>query len=322
MFSTGNPDKQISNLSESEIIECIRAWLGPSNPGYPQGIGDDCAVLISEAEGKQIITTDAVTYGKHFDNQIASEAAGAKLIKRNLSDIAAMGGVPESAVLALLAGPDLSIDWLKGFFKGIRSECETYGIQLVGGDLSSLENGNFSAVLTLIGRATSPSLRKYAGERDFICVTGHLGGSRLGKHHNFKPRIQEGQWLAKREECTAMMDLTDGLSKDLKAIMPENCCALLDLDRIPISLDAHTLSRTTGSSSVELAFTDGEDYELLFCIASEVEFQKFKESWEEYFPQVPVSCIGRFQESSQAGRIIDTRTNESIPWTEGFEHFK
>ncbi|MEM7790204.1 MAG: thiamine-phosphate kinase, partial [Verrucomicrobiota bacterium] len=253
---------------------------------------------------------------------LSPEDAGAKLIKRNLSDIAAMGGVPESAVLALLLGPDLSVDWLEGFFKGIRSECQAYRIRLVGGDLSSLKEGSFSAVLTLLGRAISPCLRKGAKEGDLICVTGDLGGSQLKKHYDFKPRLQEGQWLAKRLDCTAMMDLTDGLGKDLKALIPESCCAMINLDKIPISRDAHKFSETVAGSPIELAFTDGEDYELLFCLASGIEFEKFRASWDADFPDIPVSCIGQFGVSNHAGLLLDARNNQPLPWTEGFEHFR
>ena len=154
---------------ESKLIDYIRDWLSEVSPPYPLGMGDDCAVLPASSY-QHIITTDSLSYGQHIDETVSPKDAGAKLIKRNLSDIAAMGGTADHAVLALLCGPDVSIDWLQEFFGGIRETCQTYSLKLVGGDISALPPGQFSSVLTLVGHSPHPKLRKSARIGDLLYV--------------------------------------------------------------------------------------------------------------------------------------------------------
>ena len=312
----------IAYLGETELIKQIKSWLGTTSPPSPNGIGDDCAVIHPTQKGQRLITTDAINYGYHFDDTIAAEDAGAKLIKRNLSDIAAMGGVPVSAVLALLCSPNLSIQWLKGFFLGIRKTCEHYMVSIVGGDISTLKATSFSAVLTLDGYATTPKLRSSSNIDDHIYITGALGGSRLGKHYQFEPRIPEGQWLANRPNCHAMMDVSDGLGKDLQALLPEKTAAHLHLDRIPLSDAAHKLAKTSGLEALEHAFCDGEDYELLFTMSSDTDTSVFEEKWGQNFPGTPLTCIGAIRSDSSNNFYLDAKTKAPLPWTQGFEHLK
>ncbi|CAA6678307.1 MULTISPECIES: thiamine-phosphate kinase [unclassified Lentimonas] len=319
---TSDPTGSVAHIGEVVLIDKISTWLGSVSPSAPHGIGDDCAVLEPIASGRQILTVDSVSYGQHFDASVSPEEAGAKLIKRNLSDIAAMGGVPGPAVLALLCSSDLSIVWLEQFFAGIRQTCERYGVSLVGGDISSLAASNFSAVLTLTGTAQTPKLRSTAIPDDHIYVTGTLGGSILGKHYTFEPRLDEGRWLAQRMHCSAQMDLTDGLAKDLKALLPVNSHAALDLDKIPIALAAKALSKQSGRSAMEHACCDGEDYELLFTMNPQVDRHSFETDWAKQFPETELTHIGVIRPSSSMGSLIDSQTNTALPWTHGFEHLK
>lgn len=322
MLISKNTADSIAQLGEVTLIEKIRAWLGPVNPPAPAGIGDDCAVIEPPVGAKQIITTDSVSYGQHFDDSVSAEDAGAKLIKRNLSDIAAMGGTPGPAVLALLCGPDVSIKWIEKFFTGVRVQCERHGVQLVGGDVSSLPPGSFSAVLTLTGSATTPKLRHSAQLGDHIYVTGTLGGSILKKHYAFEPLLAQGRWLAAQPNCRAMMDLTDGLAKDLKSILNKDSSAELDLDTIPISAAATACAQSSGRTTLDHAFCDGEDYELLFTLDADTDLQTFQNDWAEHFPDLELSRIGRIIEASPKGPFIDNKTNTALPWTHGFEHLK
>lgn len=319
---TKDPSDHISNLGESALIHHIRRWLGPVNPPAPRGIGDDCAVLDWLPEGQAILTTDSISYGQHFDDNISANHAGAKLIKRNLSDIAAMGGVPGPAVLALLSGPDLSIRWLQDFFCGIRHACECYAVPLVGGDISSLTPGNFSAVLTLTGTAFTPRLRSAGQLGDALYVTGSLGGSMLGKHYRFEPRLAEGQWLSTQPHCHAMMDLSDGLGKDLQSLLPGDAAARLNLDQLPVAAAALDRAMQSGLEAIEHVFCDGEDYELLFSMDAATDRQSFEQAWTQQFPETPLSCIGCIQAGSSAGPYLDANTNTALPWTRGFEHWK
>ncbi len=322
MRISSNREGSIAALGEVRLIRQIATWLGPVSPPSPEGIGDDCAVLEPPPAGKQILTTDSVSYGQHFDDSVSPEDAGAKLIKRNLSDIAAMGGTPGPAVLALLCGPDIAVAWLERFFTGIRQACQQYGVPLVGGDVSSLAAGNFSAVLTLTGHTPTPRLRHTARPGNHIYVTGTLGGSILQKHYAFEPRLAEGRWIAAQPMCTAMMDLTDGLGKDLKTLLPPACSAAIETSRIPVSADALTLAQTSGRSPLEHAFTDGEDYELLFTLDTESDCAAFETSWANQFPEVRLSRIGSFIPSIGEAPFVDATTNAALPWTHGFEHLK
>lgn len=317
---TDQKEESIRSLGEVRLIAQIREWLGEVVPPCPEGMGDDCAVVEPQA-GKQILTTDSLSYGQHFNDSLSAQAAGAKLVKRNLSDIAAMGGQPGHALLSLLCGADLRIDWLQGFIEGMRRRCAQHRVALVGGDVSGLPNGQFSAVLCLTGHLLhAPLLRSGAQRGDRIYVTGGLGGSLSNKHHSFEPRLPEGLWLAQSGQCSALMDLTDGLGKDLRELIPEGCAAYLDLDRIPVSDDARRLAEESERMPMEHAFCDGEDYELLFTVKGSTDLGAFESAWAAQFPQTRLSRIGRIGEATGDAPYLDAATGAALPWTKGFEH--
>lgn len=315
---------RLSDVGEKKLISNLRDWLGPVAPPPPAGMGDDCAVLPPSMPDQQLLlTTDSVSYGQHFDDSVSPQDAGAKLVKRNLSDIAAMGGQPGPALLNLLCSPDLSIAWLEEFISGIRQSCERYDVTVVGGDVSQLTLGQFTAALTLTGTISgTPALRSTAKIGDSIYVSGTLGGSILGKHYRFEPRLKEGQWLATQPECTTMMDITDGLGKDLAALLPEESSASIELNQLPVSADARECARDDERSAEEHAFCDGEDYELLFTISGGSNRLEFESRWKASFPTLELSRIGRIIEASSEGIYIDATSSKTLLWQSGFEHFK
>jgi len=322
MFSPTR-ESSVCSLGESRLIRHIEKWLGRASPEAPAGMGDDCAVIEVFADKRQLLTTDSLTYGQHFNDAIGPVEAGAKLIKRNLSDIAAMGGQPGPALLNLLMGPDLSINWLESFVSGIRECSLQYDLPIVGGDVSQLANGHFTAALTLSGWIdTDPKLRSGSRIGDAIYLTGSLGGSIIQKHYAFEPRLREGQWLARQKAVTAMMDLTDGLGKDLDALLPASASAAIDLARLPVSEDAVICAKADGKSAQAHAFCDGEDYELLFTVNNSTAKTAFEKEWKARFAELKLSCIGQIVEKNPAGRYIEVETNQALPWSHGFEHFK
>lgn len=317
---TGDPALSIGSLGERGVIAEIRRWLGTASPRSPFGLGDDCAVVPS-SKAPQLITVDPVIYGRHFDDKVPPAAAGAKLFKRNLSDIAAMGGVPRAAVVALAIDPAVSIRWLEQFYRGIARVSRMHGVPVVGGDVAQL-TGGIVATLTLLGGARSPHQRilTRSGARpgDWICVTGSLGGSRQAHHWNFSPRLAEGAWLASRREVVAMMDVSDGLAKDLSSLTPPGAMARLDSRMIPISGDARRASRSSGRSALAHALGDGEDYELVFALRGTTEFESFARDWRRRFPRLRLTRIGRFFRPSA---VADLR----VEWIDaacfgGYEH--
>jgi thiamine-monophosphate kinase len=277
--------ESIAALGERGLIGAIRRWLGSASPPAPFGIGDDCAVL-PRIGGRLLLTVDPVVYGRHFDDSVPARAVGAKLLKRNLSDLAAMGGSPRAAVVALALDPRVRLDWLEGFYRGLAACARRFGVALVGGDIAQAD-GTLVASLTLLGKAEGPRVLTRTGARagDSIYVTGALGGSRLsGRHHSFSPRLAEGAWLARQPAVLAMMDLSDGLAKDIHALTPQLGEAAVAPAEIP---------RNRGVSLAG-ALGDGEDFELLFALAARADPTAFERAWRRAFPRTRLSRIGRF----------------------------
>ncbi|ATC62851.1 thiamine-monophosphate kinase [Nibricoccus aquaticus] len=283
----------VAALGEERLISAIRRWLGDVSPPAPLGIGDDCAILPASKKA-QAITVDPVIYRRHFDDSIPPCAVGAKLLKRNLSDLAAMGAKPRAAVVALTLDPRTRLDWLEKFYRGLAACARTYNLAIVGGDVAQADK-ILAASLTLIGEASGSRMLTRAGARsgDWIYVTGPLGGSLLGKHHRFTPRLSEGAWLAAHPEVRAMMDLSDGLAKDLHALTPSNAEPALDPALIPISPAARKLARDSKRTPLAHALGDGEDFELLFAVRKNSNRASFEKTWLRHFRQ-PLYCIGNF----------------------------
>ncbi|TAG31402.1 MAG: thiamine-monophosphate kinase [Verrucomicrobia bacterium] len=308
------PVETIAALGEQKLLTRVRRWLGSTMPPAPRGMGDDCAVLPhspASTRGRSLlVTVDPVIYGQHFDHTVPARAAGQKLLSRNLSDIAAMGGRPTAAVLALALDPRTRIDWLEGFYRGLAATARRHGVAVVGGDLAT-HHGGLVASLTLLGETTTRRALTRAGaaEDDFIAVTGVLGGSLTSGHHwRFTPRLAEGAWLAARREVTAMMDVSDGLAKDLHALAPAKTKPLLFDELIP---------RRAGCD-LSAALTDGEDYELLFTVrGTPAVARRFTAAWAKAFPRTPITVIGRFvADSFPADGALNLAAYH------GFEHFR
>jgi thiamine-monophosphate kinase len=275
----------VSALGEERLIAAIRRWLGSVSPRAPFGIGDDCAVLAA-SRGRQLITVDPVIFGRHFDATVPPRAVGEKLLKRNLSDIAAMGGRPVAAVLALTLDPRVSQKWLEHFYRGLAAVARRHRVAIVGGDIAQAD-GTVAASLTLLGEATAPRVLTRTGARvgDWIYVTGVLGGSVASGHHfRFQPRLAEGAWLVAQREVRAMMDVSDGLAKDLHALTPRGATPALVADALPVRRGA----------DVRAALTEGEDYELLFALARTADRERFARAWHRAFPRTRLTCIGQF----------------------------
>lgn len=274
----------VASLGEERLIGEIRRWLGSASPRPPGGIGDDCAVL-RPARGRELITVDPVVYGVHFDDAVSPAQAARKLLRRNLSDIAAMGGAPRAAVVALALDRTLSLRWLERFYRGLADDARRHGVPVVGGDVTFLK-GAFVATLALTGEARGRVVgRRGSRAGDWIYVTGLLGRSLpTGHHHAFAPRLAEGAWLARRPEVRAMMDVSDGLAKDLRALeSPGARAAVL----------AAALPRRSGADLGE-ALCDGEDYELVFSVRSGARRGLLESAWRRRFPRTRLTCIGRF----------------------------
>lgn len=313
----------IGALGEMKILERVRHAFEKVSPPAPRGIGDDCAVLPTVPEKfssakkipARLVTTDSLIFGKHFDETISPENAGKKLVRRNASDIAAMGGTPSDTVLAFVMSRDVSADWLEKFLRGVASACEENEIELSGGDVASAPLPHFfSATLALTGFSENPLPRVGASVGDTLFVTGTLGGSIRKKHFAFRPRIAEGKFLAALPSGSvhACIDVTDGLLKDHAALLPPNAHADFDFDALPVSDDARAL----GGDLVRRAFCDGEDYELLFAVPENFS-EKLVELWQKNFPETQLSRIARIVPGTENPALAARLGN-----AHAYEHFR
>ena len=272
-------------------------------------MGDDTAVL--ENGTGNLLTTDSLVFGRHFDEQLDPAKAGAKLLKRNLSDIAAMGGAPGAAVLAGFLSPHTSIAWLGHFVRGLATCALQYDVSIVGGDLTETP-GFLGFNLTLTGRSEHPLLRGKAQVGDHIWVTGELGNSIAGHHASFTPRLPEGAWLAKESAIRAMIDVTDGLAKDLPALLSPGTAAAIDLKAIPLR---------AGCKHLAQAFTDGEDYELLFLADPTWVDTRGPMRWFTA-SNTRLTCIGKITTAKTDTALLrDSATDEPLDFGSGYAHF-
>ena len=305
---TDRRHESVAAFGEEKLIAAIQRWLGVASPKTPFGIGDDCAVLRA-SHGRQLITVDPVIYGRHFDDAVPARAVGAKLLKRNLSDLAAMGGRPTAAVLALTLDPRTRVQWLEQFYRGLATSAQNYRVLIVGGDIAQAD-GIAAASLTLLGEATGKRVLTRQGARigDGIYVTGALGGSlRTGHHFKFIPRLKEGAWLARQSKVRSMIDVSDGLAKDLHALTPPSTVPALLADTLPLRRGA----------DIRAALSEGEDYELAFTLARDADHIAFERQWRHAFPRTQLSRIGSFVRSGKlpAGAL-------NLGAYHGYEHLR
>ncbi|MCC5834856.1 MAG: thiamine-monophosphate kinase [Opitutales bacterium] len=315
---TDNASASIGAWGENQFLRHIRDWLGDTAPAAPSGMGDDCSV--TPLEGCNLLTTDSLLYGRHFDQHLPAEWAGMKLMNRNISDIAAMGGLPRFALLSGCFPAQTDQRWMEAFVAGLAKAARNHGIQILGGDLAQTDK-EWMATVTLIGNAESPLLRSGGSAGDSIWVTGALGGSILGRHARFEPRIEEGRLLAHSGRVKAAMDLSDGLAKDLPALIGHGLCAVIDPAAIPIHSDALRLSKESGRPPVEHAACDGEDYELLFTVDKSVSEEDWQSAWSKSL-KTPLHRIGRIETLAGQAPLIDAKTRQPFSWSDGYQHFR
>jgi thiamine-monophosphate kinase len=252
--------------SEFDFIDWIRS-LQSSSPNLTIPIGDDLAALQWEKDDLLLVGVDQVLDGVHFDSMLHSpRSIGKKVMNRNLSDCAAMACLPVAAVATVALQRGTPLDYAKELYLGLCAAGDVFNTPVVGGDTASWA-GKLALSVTIFGKSAGvqPIRRSGARPGDSIYVTGPLGGSILSRHMEFVPRIKEARQLALEYQITSMIDLSDGLSRDLRHIcLQSKVGALIQAGAIPIHPDAIKLSNRTGRPFLEHALHDGEDYELLF----------------------------------------------------------
>jgi thiamine-monophosphate kinase len=293
----------VSQTGEDRLVHLLTRGL-PQSKRTLTGPGDDCAVLRGpDKSSLTLFKTDCLIENVHFTGGTDAARVGWKALCRVVSDIAAMGGLPGEALVTLALPRTTRTSWVQRLYEGIRKAARRWHCGIAGGETSSVPDGAPVMIsVAMLGSVERSCLTLRRGGRagDLICVTGRLGGSLSGKHLAFIPRLAEARWLVTNTKPSAMMDLSDGLAKDLPR--------LADASRTGFTLDPAALPLTKGCT-VAQALSDGEDYELLFTLSTR-RFARLQRNWP--FPRVPVTAIGT---------LLPDKRNRPV-LTGGWEHFR
>lgn len=290
---------EISQLGEFGLIDRLTKDLPHHNPSTVRSVGDDAAVLRYPGDVDELVTTDLLVEGIHFDlTYMPLKHLGYKAAVVNFSDIYAMNGHPRQIVVSLAISSRFAVEHLEELYAGIRLACDIYGVDLVGGDTTASRSGLVISI-TCIGEAAPDAVvtRDGAKDTDLICVSGDLGSAYMGLQllerekvaskgiKDFQPEFGGKEYLIERQlkpearrdivtalaeagiKPTAMMDISDGLSSELLHICKQSDtgCRIYE-ERIPIDYQTAIMAEELGMNLVTAALNGGEDYELIFTV--------------------------------------------------------
>ena len=309
-------------MNEFELIARLLPSLA-GNDSVVVAAGDDCAVLDLGVPGRLVLfKTDAVVEGIHFTADTPPEKIGHKALARCLSDIAAMAGQPNSALVTLALPENFNVERVEKIYAGLNALALRHGVAVVGGETTTNPERMLISIAVLGTVAKDKCLlRSGAKPGDAIFVTGTLGGSLAGRHLDFEPRLAEARWLAEHFSIHALMDISDGLAGDLRHLLhASRVGADLRSSSIPISREAKLAARekSSGKPALLAALTDGEDFELLFTLAAKSAVPLL-DAWKKQFPDLPLTCIGKI--TTQPGLRLRDQQGVRELGVKGYEHF-
>ncbi|MDF0674619.1 MAG: thiamine-phosphate kinase [Nitrospira sp.] len=337
-------------IQEFALIRSLERRFARHTPGLVQGIGDDAAVIETSAQTWWHLTTDLLAEGIHFDlKSVPPESVGYRAAMANLSDIAAMGAVPRYLLISLAIPRTVKQSHIDKLYRGLMKACRLYDVALIGGDTSASKAGLFLSI-TLVGTTSGHRalFRHGAKVGDHIYVSGTLGDSLAGlkllmngttshplskrksdflrshrqflvrRHSHPTARVSEGRWLNGRRLASAAIDLSDGLSGDLRHLCEASRVgADVELEKIPISPACRAYASAIGVSPIRLALTGGEDYELLFTASPNnrdiIERQAHSRGYR-------MTCIGTIRPQRFGIRMRSDGRTQPMPAT-SYEHF-
>ncbi len=297
---------KIQTIGEFGMIKRIQKIAKPKRAIL--GIGDDCAAIDYTKNKYLLLTVDMLIEGVHFDlHKFGAGKVGRKALAASLSDIAAMGGVPKFCLISIGLPSHMPVGTIDGFYAGFLKLAKEYGVELIGGDTN--RSDKLICDVCVIGEVEKKYLVRRSGARigDKIYVTGFLGGSIKGKQYSFTPRVKEARILVKNFKVNAMIDISDGLSSDLRHITESSDVgALIYEENIPVAK----------GSSLKGALTDGEDFELLFTISANISDKILSEKLG-----VRVRRIGTIRPKKEGLRIVYENGRRSGLNPTGYKHF-
>lgn len=334
---------KLSELGEFGLVQRVAKDLVTSPGKVLKGIGDDTAVLRMDREKLLLMTTDMLVEGVHFSFDFARpKEVGKKALVVNISDIAAMGGLPTHATVAIGIPPGFSFKKIEAIYAGLREACTTYRVNIVGGD--TVKSPDHLVInVSLIGEVEPFRVIYRSGARpgDLIAVTGPLGGAAAGLHalqhpdpdfprNTFKvlrtrhllpvPRVREGRLLSGSGGVSAMNDISDGLASEVNEIcQASGTGCLLRSEDIPVDSSARELAEFCGLDPLDWALYGGEDYELVFTVKPDrVEAVKALMAEKGY----ALYICGEITSAGEECRLINPAGVEVPLEPGGYNHFR
>lgn len=327
---------EISDLGKFGLVEKLTEKFKSNDKSTIMGVGDDAAVIGTDGDEYILLSSDLLLEGINFDLvYFPLKHLGYKAVVVGISDILAMNGTPHQITLSIAVSAKLSVEHLELFYEGVRSACEEYGVDLVGGDTTASVTG-FVISVTTLGRVAKESISYRSGAKpnDLICITGDLGAAYMGLHllerekrafagHSEPdPQFKGYEYIlrsqlqpAARKDIidslkaanivpSAMIDLTNGLSSDMLQISRlSNCGARIYLNRIPISSQTHSMAEELGADPVVAALNGGDDHELLFTVPLSLQDKIEKMGGVEIIGHITGPNTGTFLVTPDGGEI-------------------
>jgi thiamine-monophosphate kinase len=272
---------KVKDIGEFGLIDLITKKS--KNKEVLVGIGDDAAII--KTKGLQVLTTDCLVEGDHFTREwFTPEQIGMKTIEINVSDVAAMGGIPCFALVSLALPRNLDVEFVEEMYQGIWKTCNKYNMEIIGGNMTHCDTIVISITLTGNVDQKHLSLRSGAKPGDYIFISGHLGYGRAGlrfflkqlkgfekiKKRYLEPEAQLKKALKIAPFVNSMIDVSDGLAPEIKHICNmSKCGAVIYKDKIPISGNVRQIAKTLKEDEYDYALFGGEDFELVYTVSKD-----------------------------------------------------
>ncbi len=342
------PDtRTVLDLGERALVERITAKLG-SRPWVLVGPGDDAAVVTPEPRTADVLTTDALVDGVHFDLRLMSpEDVGHRALAVNLSDLAAMGARPRCALLSLVLPSSTTIEFVDRFLDGILRLAASEGVAVAGGNVTR-SPGTLVIDVTAVGAVHPRRVLRRSGARagDDVYVTGTLGDGATGlaslrrsredagarrapvaevRYRRPEARTRAGHLLSRNKAASACIDLSDGLGDGLRRLAEASGAGMtIDAGLLPVREEVRTwaaLQSQSGASDargwLELALDGGDDYELLFTASPRARGRL--RGVQRLLGDLPITRIGQVTKDRGLRLLVD---GDARPMPGGFEHFR
>jgi thiamine-monophosphate kinase len=335
---------RVGDLGEFRLIARLEKRLQRSlSPRIVRGIGDDCAVVQPSDGMELLLTVDTQEEGVHFKRQWTTpEDIGWRCLAVNVSDIAAMAGRPLGAIVALSLPASLDVAFLEAFYDGMQELAAGYDCPVIGGNISRRATEAMSVSITVLGETPRGRSVYRSGARvgDEIWVTGRLGGARAGlaalgqptrvsglateqavrRYCRPRPRLYEAQYLRQQANLHSLLDLSDGLSSDLRHICEASgVAAYVEAERVPIDQGVQEIAAACEAEPLDYALHGGEDFELCLTVAPGG-LDEVREAFEQRF-QCQLVRVGTIREGAGVVLVARDGTREPLP-VRGYDHFR